>query len=138
LRSIDVKVNVTPQSTSNVPQTCRVMLTIDREPRGTTANFSDIVISGVMMGAYELNNRKRFQTILDEYIDLGTFDQGTNKTIVFKKSLYLPVVFNATNGGTIADIQENTVLISMIGDQSAAGSTYATLQGTVRFRFTDE
>lgn len=138
LRSIDLKVNVTSQATSDVPQTCRVMITIDRDARGAVPNFSDIIESGVLMGNYELNNRKRFLTIFDDYLDLPPYSQGGFKTILFKKPLFLQTIFNAGDAGTIADVQENSIVLSMIGSETAVGGKYATLQGTCRIRFTDE
>lgn len=139
LRSIELRGIVQAQPTTNVPQTVRMQLVLDRQPSGALPNYSDIVTSGVLLGSYNLDNRKRFQTILDEYIDLGEYGQdNSHKTIIFKKPLFVNTVFNAGTTGDITDISENTLYLCLISDIPAATGKQPVFVGNVRFRFTDE
>ena len=138
IRGIEMRGIVKPKTTATEQQTCRVQIIIDKEPKGAVATSQDINSTTGVMGMYNLDNRKRFITIFDDIVDLAPYAQGQSKTILFKKRLFLPVVFGGTNYGDIRDIQENTILINCVGTATSGGVQSNSFTGLCRLRYTDE
>lgn len=132
------------------PSQCRWMLVWDTQPNGALPSITDILNSGSSTSQLNLNNRDRFRIIrekiwaLDPYIVSATASQSVatavnqTKTVkVFKKLKDLEVIFNSTNGGTIADIQTGALLSVWVGN-SAASADGPEFVGSYRVRFSDK
>jgi len=117
----------------------RIQLVQDTQTNSTQMQGEQLMtatadINSAMLGYQSLNNFGRFRVIKDKFLTLnnpaiandtgatgGVVQQGLIKTfkfsINFKKPI--PVRFNATNGGTVADIVDNSFHI--IANTNATG-----------------
>jgi len=118
-----------PPTVSEVAaQCCRFMLVWDTQPNGAIAAITDILQTATPASMLNLNNRDRFRILKDKMfaLDPFLFDTATSKAsatnqikcIKWFKKLSLETVFNATNGGTIADIASGALLAVWVGSQA--------------------
>jgi len=122
---------------------CRLILVHDKQPNGAAPAITDILTASTSVAHLNLNNRDRFAILKDKIWSLDPFYlnqtannqySGMGRTVapikIFKK-LDLEVIFNATNGGTIADINSGALLLVTIGSTADGGSF--TLSTRVRY-----
>lgn len=114
------------QTAGDQQQTVRLILVMDKQTNGVQMNSEDLIEStGNIPGTFQFQNTKnfgRFQVLRDKIMTLGPFPiafNGTTGQIIqggiskFFKIKYtfknpIKVNFNSTNGGTVADIVDNS------------------------------
>lgn len=129
-------------------QKARFILFIDTQPNAAAPAVTDILKEAVPSSQLNLNNRDRFRVlkdkmfVFDPYTLSTTATQSyasmTNQIRNFKcyKKINLEVIFNATNGGTIADINSGALYMLWVGS-TATGTTDANAVLTTRVRYVD-
>lgn len=147
-----VQIDLQPNQTSmDNPVFVRLILYTDKQTNGTQAQAEDLMDSGGSLGeaSYMFQNTAnfgRFQVLRDKLFQLSpsqaSYD-GTNIevagvgrlfkfTVAFKKPLQ--VRFNNTNGGTVADIIDNSFHLIA---HATTGGVSANIDYKVRTVFTD-
>jgi len=136
------------------PQTqFRVMMVWDTQPNGVQPTIGDILTEVSASGLPDtqsfinMNNRDRFRIILDKFHQNGFQNTGTNKDMfsnaanVFTGKKYkkcnMEVIFNATGGGTIADISSGALYIVALSSASADSHAFGELVFNTRVRYDD-
>jgi len=129
----------TGQSTLDVPPRVRLILYCDKQTNGTQSQGEDVINSGSATLAASMfqntQNFGRFKVYKDKVFTLQTApsvnDTGTTGGVVqgsykrdFKFSVNVNtwVNFNATNGGTVADIVDNSFHLIGISDSTTAAA----------------
>lgn len=117
---------------------CRLILYMDQQTNGAQAQGENLMAnpgaaSGILnvMTYQNTANFGRFRVLKDKFINLGnpaiSWDgtnmeqQGVSRTFKFTVKFRKPVIiqFNATNGGTVADIVDNS--FHLIGATTSTG-----------------
>jgi len=112
---------------TSVSQQARLIMFIDNQPNGNAPAVTDLLNTASPTSHLNLNNRDRFVVLKDKTYEFdpvynpapaGTLVAALNKTIVgikcFKK-VNVEVIYNSTNGGTIADINSGALYMFWIG-----------------------
>lgn len=155
LKSVYVRGRVVTETASAgteafVPaQQTRMILFIDMQPNGAAPAVTDLLVEALPSSQLNLNNRDRFKILTDRtycfdpyYVDSSTatetFASAPNQIYNVKKykKLNLEMIFNATNGGTIADINSGALYMFWIGSR-ASGATDANAIVSTRVRYAD-
>lgn len=132
-------------------QAYRVLLVWDKQPTPATAvTITDILNSATAQAQTNLSNRDRFRILRDH---TGVFDAmvynttATQAVAAWGKTVQNfeyytkfsgKTTFNATNGGTIADISSGALYLCFIGTVAAGTDTDTNVYYTTRVRFTDD
>lgn len=128
------------------PQQWRMIIVADMQPNGAAPATTDLLNTASPSSHLNLNNRDRFKVLADKvytsdgYVNVSTATQARSSQgrITFKVKCYkktnIETIFNATNGGTIADITSGAVYMFWIGSQAASDGN--AIVGT-RVRYTD-
>jgi len=127
----------------DVPQLFRIMLVMDKQTNGTQMVGTDLISSGSgapMFFAFQNTATfGRFQVLKDIYLDCQPYPMSYNGTVVlqggsvttfklkYKWKSPLRVDFNSTNGGTVADITNNSFHI-------VAGCTQTTTSAVLNYK----
>lgn len=145
---IGTQQSVSLAATTSISQLMRMIIFADLQPNGAAPAVTDLLVEAKPASHLNLNNRDRFvvycdkQWINDPYVSVTTATQsqfGASRqafTIKKYKKINLEVIFNATNGGTIADINSGALFMFFIGEQ-AAGSTDGDAVVATRVRYAD-
>lgn len=152
LRSTLSETITVPTNGSSGSQMCRLLIIVDMQPNGAAPAITDIMTNNHPAANMNLNNRDRFKVLLDKTWVLdpfvadntatlsraGTANQA--KTWKFYKKCNQETIFNATNGGTIADITSGALLRVIMGNQPppvagppAVGAAEFVISSRVRF-----
>lgn len=143
-----------PSSTAGQVGTCtaqqiRIIIFIDFQPNGTAPSVTDLLTGATTVSHLNLNYRDRFKILKDKIIVLDPYivnaTSGTSvaaatnqiKNVKIYKKLNQEVIFNATNGGDIADINSGALWMLTIGSVPAGTNTDANAVLTTRVRFID-
>lgn len=142
--SIAAQANQTAGDNANV---LRWLCYIDRQTNGTQAQGEDVLSSGAGSNAVDMfqnaANFGRFRILTDRKIIMEnqaiSFDgtnieqQGISKPFFYAKTFNPPMVvhFNATNGGTVADIVDNSFHI--IANCTIANNVFIVYKSRVCF-----
>lgn len=122
----------------------RMILFWDMQPNGAAPAVTDLLNTADSTSHLNLNNRDRFRIIKDKtfvfdpmVITAATAVANWNRTIsdikCYKK-LTGEVIFNGTNGGTIADINSGALYMFWIGNVPAGtNDSLAVLSTRIRF-----
>lgn len=157
MKSLYIRGRVTTEATTGAsiaadinagPQHFRMIIFVDLQPNGATPGVTDLLVEALPSSQLNLNNRDRFKVIKDKnwYVDPivtnatpKTFSAFNKTGDVFKtyKKLGQEVIFNATNGGTIADITSGALYMFWIGNQAAGTQTDGNAIVSTRVRYTD-
>lgn len=156
LKSVYIRGYVVSEASANGPavafnnaQQCRFILFCDMQPNGAAPAVTDLLNTANPASHLNLNNRDRFKIysdkefVLDPYFLVTTATQAsaamTNQVKTFKKfkKLNLEVIYNSTNGGTIADINSGALYMLWIGSQAAGTNTDANAVLSTRVRYLD-
>lgn len=126
-------------------QQCRMIVFIDFQPNGAAPATQDVLMRTDPVAHLNPNNRDRFKVIKDKTF---VFDAccanasditAVNRTIhdfkIYKK-LNTEVIYNQTNGGTIADITTGALFVMFLGSNTNL-TTDLLLQLDTRTRFDD-
>lgn len=122
---------------TNQPFLCRVFVALDKQTNGTQADANDILNSGSdgisTCNSYQTpNNFGRFQILYDKIYQIDNFSMVRNAAgdpqisgkmipwkLTHKFKPPLEVRFNGVNGGTIADLVDNSINVyAGVTDQS--------------------
>lgn len=156
LRSVYIKGSIQVQqsqtgivsaATTVGTQLCRMIILADLQPNGAAPAITDILNTASPASHLNLNFRDRFKIYCDKTWALGPFYFNTTATqsigmvgspqmIPIKKfkKINLESIYNATNGGTIADISTGALYMVWIGSTaSGADDAIATLGTRVRY-----
>jgi len=113
---------------------CRLMLVYDKQPNGAAPAITDILVTASSISQLNLNNRDRFQILKDKQWVVGPYWTNTVATQSFGiadrvcypvkiyQKLDLEMIFNSTNGGTIADVNSGAFYLVTIGHRADGGS----------------
>lgn len=139
---------VTP--TTAPSQLLRMIVFIDQQPTPATAiAVGDLLNTAHPASQLNLNNRDRFrivkdkQWVLDPFIDVTTATSAqasaanVTKAIKCYAKLNMESIFNATNGGTIADLNSGALYMFWIGSTAAGANVDANAVVSTRVRFLD-
>lgn len=139
----------TPLTLNNVPaQAARMIILWDAQPNGALPAVTDVLATSSPYSQLNLNNRERFKILADKVFTFdpwfynsvaSSYAYGAGKTIIpIKKFLRLnqEIIFNGTNGGTVADIASNNLVMLWVGTQ-LAGTTDLVAVLSTRVRFSD-
>lgn len=129
------------------PQMVRMVLAYDRQPNALLAGVNGFLTAPFPTAFLDLNNRDRFQVlvdrqwVLDPWMYSTTATQsyafgGTSKEFKVFRKINLETVFNAVNGGTFADIVSGALVLFFVGS-SVAGAQDANAIINTRVRFVD-
>lgn len=129
-------------------QQARFILFCDMQPNANAPAVTDLLVAATPISHLNLNNRDRFRVYADKMFTFGPYFRDTTATqsvaaaaqqaYTFKKfkRLNLETVFNATNGGSIADINSGALYMFWIGSVGA-GTTDVNAILTTRVRYVD-
>jgi len=113
----------------------RIILFIVKQPRGTAPTFDEMLDTVAVMSQRNVTTFRR-QTILRDFVmtlSPLSLDSRDHKTFKIYKRLNLPVLFDDSDAGTVADIESNALYIGAFSD--AAANVAMTWTG--RTAFTD-
>lgn len=128
------------------PQQARMIVFADMQPNAAAPAVTDLLNTATPASHLNLNNRDRFKILADKiftfdsYINVSTATQsragvGVNcLRVKCYKKMNLETIFNAVNGGSIADITSGALYMFWIGSQAASDAN--AIVGT-RVRYTD-
>lgn len=135
--------------TLSIAQQGRLIICYDLQPNGAAPAITDILITADPASHLNLNNRDRFRILCDkEYVFDPSFYQNTatqaysfmGRTIynvkIFKR-LNLDMIFNAVNGGTVADISSGALYMVWIGSAAAGTNSDTNAIVSTRVRYAD-
>jgi len=130
-------------------QQARFILFIDDQPNGAAPAVTDLLKQANVTSQLNLNNRDRFKILKDKtfVFDPYVYNSAATTSVIsannmvknFKcyKRLNVETVFNAMNGGTVADITSGALYMLWIGSVVASGGDVnASL--TTRVRYLDQ
>jgi len=130
-------------------QMCRYMILVDMQPNGALPNITDVLKTANPVSPMNLNNRDRFRVLLDKSFTLDPWLYNTtastalasasNQIKYFKKYIKCnqEMIFNATNGGTVADITSGNIFQIVLGNQAVSATNTAEMVIATRVRFLD-
>lgn len=129
-------------------QQARMILFEDMQPNGATPAVTDILNTASPFSQLNLNGRDRFKIYTDKIWSFGPYLASTTATqaqslcaqqaysIKKYKKLNIETIFNATNGGTIADITSGALFMLWIGSTASGGNDANAIIST-RVRYND-
>jgi len=127
-------------------QQLRCIIFIDLQPNGGAPLVTDLLKTAEPSSQLNLNNRDRFKVLIDKqycfdpflYTSAGSTTTGrVIQNIKKYKKMNQEVVFNATNCGSIADINTGAFYMLWIGSL-AAGTNDSVAFVTTRTRYDDK
>lgn len=137
LRSIEIKGQnfVTPGT--GVDQNQRVLIVHDNDPNGVLPAITDILTAVTPVALRNLNNRTRFNILLDKRFQLNATAEPTSTRLwKYYKKMYRQEEFNGNNFGDIRDITQGAIYYVSLGNV-APGATAGGSFANVRIRYTD-
>ncbi len=151
--------NAVPFATASQWPTTQVRIAVvsDTNPNLVLPALTDIFQLETAGGSCDtnsfinMNNRDRFRVIMDKTHIFGAFNVtmaglnpnqaslGGNTTWIGKKyiKLNLETIYNATNGGTIADINSGALYLVVYGSETAVSNRYTIVEPNWRIRYED-
>lgn len=146
-----VRVRLAESMASGVtsPQLIRWMMILDTQPNGALPAVTDILAASLPQSPLNLNNRDRFKVIIDKQWVLDPYEKSTTATqaivsttnqcraLKVYRKCNIETIFNATNGGSVADITSGAIIQLLIGNQptdGAGGPGEAAIQTRIRFQ----
>lgn len=149
MKSIYLRGNITSSSTTTGTGVIRTMIVLDKEvpqvsSTGQIMAITDFLVGNDINALNNLNNRKRFLTLHDEFnifagsyvgTSVQTTGNPTSHVLNWYKNVDITCEFNSQDNGTIADFTKNALYLITYSSGLSGGN----LQGTVntRIRFTD-
>lgn len=129
-----------------ISQLARCIIIYDSETNGATPVITDFLVTATSYEQLNIDNRDRFTVLMDKQWAIGpmsttaTVALASNQTFPVKKYIKMkhPVIYNSTNGGTVADINTGALWMVWIGNVAAGTGTDANGRVSVRVRFSDQ
>jgi len=127
-------------------QQARLIIFVDNQPNGAAPLVTDVLTIADSTGQLNPNNRDRFKVIKDKtwVFDAWSINSTNGYSVqnrciqdvkIYKK-LNLETIFNATNGGTVGDINTGALYMMWVGSVDSNQSV-AEAYVSVRCRFDD-
>lgn len=133
-------------STADSPsQQARFLIFADLQPNGAAPAVTDLLVSADPASQLNLNNRDRFVILSDKEYAFDPYSKtaaagGQNghsiANVKVYKKLNMEVIFNAVNGGSIADIQSGALYMLWLGSEASGAQDINAILST-RVRYTD-
>jgi len=132
-----------------VAQQGRFIIFCDMQPNGAAPAVTDLLVAALPSSQLNLNNRDRFKIYSDKEYVFDPYHVNITATTAYAstgrqiynvkkyKKLNLEMIFNATNGGTIADINSGALYMLWIGDVAAGANTDLNAIVSTRVRYAD-
>jgi len=136
LKSVELKCDNYITATTGVRQTQRVLVVYDSQTNATALTILQVLNAVTVISMKNLENRKRFQILLDKTLDLMPSGDERQHWKWYKK-LNHQVQFNNGDAATVADIVTGSLYFITIGS-NVAGVNAGTSDITVRVRYTDK
>lgn len=139
LRSLELRFSIQNTPTTGLTQAIRVMIIMDKQTNGVSANYADYMANVNVYGMRNLAQRKRFRCLWDRQYPLSLAgNNGTLKVIHTYLKFRKPIVVEYNDGvaGTVADISSGSIFLVAFSTQPT-GTTDASLEGYSRIRYTD-
>lgn len=155
LKSFYIRGRVLTEASTNITTTqqvssqmARFIVFADLQPNGAAPAVTDLLVEALPSSQLNLNNRDRFVVYCDKHYVFDPFRQTfaandsfggqTNQVKLVKKfkRIRLESIYNATNGGTIADINSGALYMFWIGSIAAGTSDINAIVST-RVRYMD-
>lgn len=126
-------------------QLLRMIVFEDKQPTPATAvTVLDVLATAAPTSHLNPNNRDRFKVLCDQEFALGpqnvvtpAFSSPAAEAWKIYKKIKIESIFNATNGGTFADITSGAIYVMFIGSL-AAGNGDGTATWSSRVRYSDK
>jgi len=129
----------------------RAIVLIDKQPNGLAPATTDLLVSADPASQLNLNNRDRFKILADRTYEFDPYANNSGvggssmsnqikKVKLFKKwrrGKGIETIFNATNGGTIADINSGALYLFLLGSSAAGTNTDINFTLSTRVRYSD-
>lgn len=110
-------------ATTGIDQLHRVMLVKVLRPNGTAPVLTDILQANTITAGRNRAKMGDYVVLFDKVLTINDSDEsGSKRFIKYYKRLWMPVVYNSGNAGTIADIQKNALYLLVLGSV-ATGAT---------------
>jgi len=117
----------------------RMVVVYDKQTNGAAPSGSDVFASNDALDFNNLNNRERFVTLLSCIVPYQNASSNGSSVIVEKYvKLNLPTIYNATNGGTVADIVSGGLFLLTAARSVPSGGTLPSIVWKARVRFLDD
>lgn len=137
----------TPQAATTAPLNfCRFIVFADLQPNGAAPAITAVLDTADPYSHLNLDNRDRFKIYCDKTFGFDPYlynvtattslASASNQVVSLKKykKINLEMIFNGTNGGTIADVNSGALYMLWIGSNGAGtGDANAVLSTRVRF-----
>jgi len=144
-----IRLTIAPQDTTTDTGSYRILLVYDLQANGVAPTPTEVLVSNTTTSHINLDNRDRFRVLRDKmytfdpfaYDPAGTATTAWNKTNqnikIFVKLPNLETIFNATNGGTVADIASGNLIAFWLGSGTGNNGPLD-FTGSYRVRFEDK
>lgn len=127
--------NMAATSTGGSP--FRILIVYDRQTNITAPAITDILLADDFSSPMNLSNRDRFVIIMDKLTQpIGTVITPAISGKKFINLRGLEVMYNTTEGGTVADITTGGVFI-FVAQTGAIGTAAPNFFARVRIKFSD-
>lgn len=137
MKSIEIHLRNSCTDTTGVQQIHRVLIVYDSQTNATALTIPNVLTDATVWALKSLENRNRFQIILDKLINLaGNGVYPEQLAWKWYKKLQHQVTYNNGDAGTVADITTGSLYFIIIGSVSA-GTLAGNVYGTCRIRYTD-
>lgn len=122
-------ISIAATTTNSSP--LRVIVVYDKQPNAALAAATDVLLVDSITSPNNLNNRERFNTLADMWFPcIGT--AGPQSVCIDRYvKMNHEAIFNATNGGTIADLTTGAVVVLFYNNGNLG---VASPVGNFRFR----
>lgn len=126
----------------------RMMIVFDLQPNGAAPAITDILLEANAASQLNLDNRDRFKIFCDKTWTVGAIatSNATPESSICDpqqyqikkyKKINAEMIFNATNGGSIADITSGALYMVWIGTNATGANTDGTAKVSTRVRYVD-
>lgn len=146
---VQLEVDATLAAVSVTGQQARCMIVYDLQPNGAAPAITDILNTADPASQLNLNNRDRFRVLYDREFPFDPYQSITTATqaqlcwgrtlhnVKLYKKLNHEMIFNAVNGGTVADIASGALYMVWIGSAAAASNGDVNAIVSTRVRYSD-
>lgn len=107
----------------------RVLVWYDRQPNGSAATITDVLVADSHLSANNLFNSDRFVILVDQILEPVDDAQVTSRSVSIYRKFNLETVFNGGSAGTVADINSGSIHVAF-----AQSGTIITNTTNVSFR----
>lgn len=138
MKSLLLRAELRLATTSTAGGYGRYLVVYDRQANANPPGVTDILLADAMQSQMNLSNKDRFMILAEGYFSpVSVNGDYTSQGVEVYKKLNAPVQFNATSGGTIADIVTGSVYV-LFAQNSTIGTAAPTVVWRSRIRYEDQ